>query len=137
MGTNTPAVPVSDATRRWFGVSAGVATWLLGTVSTGASSVGLFLSTLVGLLIAIVYYVKPPWQIAFIEAWKRMFFPLRFLAGHMFFCVIFCGLVIPIGILRRMLRPRSSAWADTKNDAASTWEPTETPRDLKRYLQQF
>lgn len=119
----------SKSMQRWFGLSLAVLLGLIALAirSWGQLAFGGLLTLACGL--GVVYYSIKKSQVPIIRAWQYATYPIAWVVGHLLFGCVFFGIVLPIGLVMRILgydplrlRPsqRASNWQDRNPQAKST-----------------
>lgn len=126
---------ISNSTLRWFGLTAGLSICTVGWLVSKWVPFAITIGFAGGLALACSYYMLPRVQPGIIRLWRKAFFPVSFVVGHLLFAFVFFVIVLPVGLIRRTFKRGQNA--PNRQQFESSWEPIEQTSRLDRYLRQF
>ena len=133
----------SERERRWFGplfalyiviVAGFVRRWLPGGPTVGNTCALLLLTA--GLLLIVVYYLRPAWQLSIYRGWMKTTAPFGYVVLTMLLAAVYLLVVTPIGLVRQW-SGRDPLRLRKLPAGASYWIPRCGEREASDYYRQF
>ena len=90
----------------------------------------------VGIVIATIGLLRPQWIRPLYMTWTIAVFPIGWTISKLVLALLFYGVFTPLGLLFRLLG-RDTLNLKLQPGAESYWITKETPKDPRRYLQQY
>ena len=100
-----------------------------------APQAAMWIAVIAGVVI-VLYYLVPPLRRRIFMAWLGVAFPIGWLLSHLLLTVVFCLVVLPIGLLMRLLR-YDALHRRIDSRAPSYWIERDSQPDPQTYFRQF